>query len=108
MDQLLVLNFGEAARSSVWLEAAPILDSKREFLRAVYQAVLSNPRGFLEEYGQIDTNAIKDAIGVPKAREVAQHGRVPEPRSMAPNRTAVWQPAWPGSMIRSVLRRRKT
>jgi hypothetical protein len=73
VDQLLTLNFGERARGAVWLEAAPVHEGKRAFLEKVYQAVLANPSGFVEEYGQIDTNAIKDAIGVPKAREVAQH-----------------------------------
>jgi hypothetical protein len=33
--------------------------------------VLDNPSGFLEEFGLIDTDALKDTLGVPKSKEVA-------------------------------------
>jgi len=72
VDQLLALNWGEAARGKVRLVAAPIVDAKLLFLREVYRLVLANPSGFLGELGMIDTDALKDALGVPKAQEVAQ------------------------------------
>lgn len=77
VDQLLAANFGEDARGSVWLESAPLVDTQRESLMKVYDAILRNPGGFLEEFGQIDTDAIKDKIGVPKSQEIAEAGTTP-------------------------------
>ncbi len=74
VDQLLALNWGDAMRGKARLVAAPIRDAKLQFVREVYGAFLANPNGFLEESGQIDTDAIKDLLGVPKAAEVAQAG----------------------------------
>lgn len=69
VDQLLVLNFGEQARGKVWIQAAPIADVKQTFLRQVYTAILTNPNGFMEEYGRIDGAALMDSLGVPKVEE---------------------------------------
>ena len=86
VDQLLRVNFGPVAAGCVYLEASPIVDSKQQFLREVYKEVLANPSGFLEEYGQIDTNAIKDQLGVPKSKEIAQHGdQEAAPRAALPS-----------------------
>jgi hypothetical protein len=72
VDQLLVLNWGESARGTVRLVAAPIRDAKLAFFRTVYQALLTNPSGFLEEFGTIDRDSLKDSLGVPKLQEVTQ------------------------------------
>lgn len=71
VDQVLALNFGEEAMGKVRLAASPLVDTKLEFLRQVYTAVLTNPNGFLEEFGLIDTDALKDSLGVPRSEEVA-------------------------------------
>lgn len=82
VDQLLALNWGEEWRGKVWLEAAPIRDAKLAFLREVYQAVLANPGGFLEEFSTVDTDSLKDSLGVPKSDTVAQAGE--EPKAAVP------------------------
>ena len=69
VDQLLVLNFGEAARGAVWLNASPIRDTSKTFLKEIYRAVLAHDQGFMEEFGLLDMDALKDAIGVPKLQE---------------------------------------
>ncbi len=74
VDQVLGLNWGEAMRGRVRLQAAPIRDAKLAHLKDVYQAILTNPGGFLEEFGTLDTDAMKDALGLPKADTVAQAG----------------------------------
>src|SRR5574343_1237733 len=71
VDQVLWLNYGDEARGKVRLEAAPIIDEKLSFLREVYRSILANPSGFLEEFGMLDTDSLKDAIGVPKSDMVA-------------------------------------
>jgi len=78
VDQVLALNWGDGMRGKARLVAAPIRDAKLQFVREVYAAFLANPNGFLEESGQIDTDAIKDLLGVPKAAEVAQAGEARE------------------------------
>lgn len=77
VDQLLAVNFGEAARGQVWLASAPLVDTQRDILIAVYKAILTNPLGFIEEFGLIDTDAMKDKLGVPKSQEVADAGAEP-------------------------------
>ena len=74
VDHLLSVNYGPAAVGKVRLVASPLLDWKREFLKQVYTTFLANPAGFLEEGPQVDTDGLKDALGVPKASEVAQAG----------------------------------
>ncbi|MBN2024943.1 MAG: hypothetical protein JW809_19355 [Pirellulales bacterium] len=74
VDPLLTYNYGEAARGKVRLTPAPLSDKTLSFLREVYRAFLTNPSGFLEEYAQIDTDALKDKLGVPKSQEVADAG----------------------------------
>lgn len=69
VDQLLSINYGPAARGAVFLVAAPIRDAKLAFLREVYAAFLGNPAGFLEEFGLIDTEALKSMLGVPIATD---------------------------------------
>jgi len=70
VDQLLAINHGPAARGAVFLVAAPIRDAKLTFLREVYTAFLANPSGFLEEFGLIDTEALKALLGIPIATDV--------------------------------------
>lgn len=67
VDQLLSINHGPAARGAVFLVAAPIRDAKLAFLREVYAAFLANPSGFLEEFGLVDTEALKALLGIPIA-----------------------------------------
>jgi hypothetical protein len=69
VDQLLAINWGDEARGTVRLVAAPIQDTKRAFLREVYKHVLTDPSGFLEEFGALDTEALRDALGVPSLDE---------------------------------------
>jgi len=69
VDQLLAINWGDAARGTVKLIPSPIQDSKRLFLSAVYKAVLANPSGFLEEFGEMDTSSLRHSLGVPSLEE---------------------------------------
>lgn len=69
VDQLLALNFGDAWRGVVRLVASPIVDERLSFLKEVYTAVLTNPSGFLEEWGTLDTDSMKELLGVPKSEE---------------------------------------
>jgi len=76
VDQLLAINWGESYRGKARLVAAPIRDAKLQYAKEVYTAFLTDPNGFLEESGQIDTDAIKDLLGIPKADKTAQAGDV--------------------------------
>ncbi len=82
VDIVLVQNFGEEARGTIRLVASPIEDEKRLVLREVYGKILDDPSAALEEVAMIDTDAIKDKLGVPKRTEVAQAGEtgdLPDP-----------------------------
>lgn len=71
VDQLLALNYGPDARGAVRIEPGAIIDSQKVFMRDLYKLILSNPQAMIMELGMIDTDAMKDSIGVPKATEVA-------------------------------------
>jgi len=71
VDRFLVLNYGEQMRGKVWLESAPLVNEKLQMLKTVYASILTNPQGFAEEFDQIDTDSLKDLIGIPKSKEVA-------------------------------------
>jgi hypothetical protein len=69
LDDLLAVNFGEAYRGKARLKPSPIADDSKQIIKELYAAILANPTGFMEEYGMIDTNAIKDLLKIPKHQE---------------------------------------
>jgi len=69
VDQLLALNWGEEARGSVWIVQSPLVDQNLSYLRDVYELILKNPSGFVEEYGKIDTSSLKDLLRIPSTTE---------------------------------------
>lgn len=71
VDQLLAINFGDDKRGTIRLVAAPLADQKRAYLQEVYAEILKNPTGFLEELQNLNTDGLKDTLGIPKATEVA-------------------------------------
>lgn len=81
VDQLLALNWGEETRGTVKLVAMPIVDTKLQMLKDIYQAILSNPMGYLDEKGLIDTAGIRDALGIPTQEETTE-GTEPIPAGM--------------------------
>lgn len=74
LDRLLVMNWGEEARGTIRLLAAPLADDMRAYLRSIYEKLLTSPQGFAEEFPNIDTDSLKDSIGIPKSEEVADTG----------------------------------
>jgi hypothetical protein len=68
---LLALNFGEDAREAVKVVPSPVVDDKKTFLREIVRTLLANP-GYLAQFlADTDTDALMDALGLPKAQEVA-------------------------------------
>lgn len=72
VDQLLVMNYGPDAEGTVYLMPSPIADEAKLFLRELYKAIVTNAQGFMEEFGTIDTDALKDRLGIPKSTEIAR------------------------------------
>lgn len=84
VNRVLTQNFGPKAANTVRLVAAPIQDENRAVLKDVYAEILKNPTGAMEEMGKIDTDQIKDQLGVPKSAEVAQFGETGDPEPAIP------------------------
>lgn len=84
VDQLLALNFGESARGTVRLEAVPLADAKIALIRELYTALLTNPIGFVEEFGTLDTRAMKEALGLPVKDDESFLTDELEPRPVPP------------------------
>jgi hypothetical protein len=74
VNKLLTLNFGEDAKNTIRLVASPIVDKKLAYMQSIYTEILTNAQGFAEEYGLIDTDALKDALNIPKSKQIASPG----------------------------------
>lgn len=71
LDQLLALNFGDDARNTIRVVASPLVDEKLAFFRELYKLVLAHPTASMDAFDELDIDALMDALGVPKASEVA-------------------------------------
>jgi hypothetical protein len=71
VDQLLAINWGEAARGTVRLVASPLADERIAFFRSIYQSLLSNPAGFADASGAVDLRAIVQAVGLPVSSDAS-------------------------------------
>lgn len=64
IEPLLVMNFGQAARRKAKLEIAPVADNTKDFLKILYQSLLSGPSGSIE-LAKLDSQALRDQLGIP-------------------------------------------
>jgi hypothetical protein len=71
VNQLLRYNFGVAYNNKVRLVASPLSNEKIDWLRGLYQSILTNPQGFASEFPNLDVDSLKDMLGVPKSKEIA-------------------------------------
>lgn len=74
VDQLLALNFGEEARGSVRVVAAPLSDERALFFQEVYKQVLGHPTESPAAIDVLDMDGLMDSLGLPKTEEVVQPG----------------------------------
>lgn len=65
VNKLLAFNYGEEYINSVYIVPAPILNSTIKILTDVYQKILDDPQGLLEEMDYIDKESIKSELGIP-------------------------------------------
>lgn len=79
VDQLLVYNWGPDMAGRAWVVPNPIIDAEQEFFRRVYEGLLVNPLSFDAMVEGIDTDALTDAVKIPKLkRDISAEGD-PEP-----------------------------
>ncbi len=65
VNDILILNFGEETQNSVWIKPAPIADAKRALLIQLYTTFLRSPDVLLQEYANLDTEAIAEQLQLP-------------------------------------------
>lgn len=63
VDQLLALNFGEKMQGKVRLVCTPLVDLQVEYLRDLYKLIFGTASA--TELAQIDTETLKERLGVP-------------------------------------------
>jgi hypothetical protein len=71
VSRVMAANFGPETAKKVRIVPAPLTDSALSTLQAIYTTILTNPQGMAEEFGTIDTDALKDRLKIPKSAEVA-------------------------------------
>jgi len=65
IDDILVLNFGESARGSVWMTPAKLTDDNVATDMAIIEGVITNPDGLGTKFlTQVDLNPIADRRGI--------------------------------------------
>jgi len=42
-----------------------LADTEKEYLKQLYQAMITNPEGFLQEIDNIDLEAVRERLGIP-------------------------------------------
>jgi hypothetical protein len=72
VDQILALNYGEDARGTVRLVAAPLVNIKLVFFREVLKKLLEKDAALMELYQMLDIDGLLDMLGLPKSEEVVQ------------------------------------
>lgn len=78
VDTLLEQNWGAELRGKVYLVPAPLVDAQLAFLRDLYKLIMTNAATVLDEMPTINTDQLKEHLGVPKSEETAQAGETPE------------------------------
>ena len=75
VNQLLRLNWGASAENTVWIASSPIANGQREYLKGIYDKLLTNPEVSAEEFDVIDRLAIRDQLNIPtKTQEETVEG----------------------------------
>jgi len=65
VDQLMVLNYGQEFKGTVKLEISPIADDKKDTIKQIYLAALTNPVTSGGLISNIDLQAIQDQLEIP-------------------------------------------
>lgn len=66
VNRLLELNAGSSMRGKVWIEVAPITHDNSEFIRTIYQSLLSSPDAGYAITSRIDQDSLTELSGIPK------------------------------------------
>lgn len=91
VDQLVRANYGPGYDGKVYIQPAPIADLERERLISMYERLLSDPNALMLELGMIDTEAMRDRIGVPTLPNLPGTHDAPGTASMYETAPAVAQ-----------------
>lgn len=72
VDDLLAVNFGDRAKGTVRIKIGSLSDADKRFFREIFRVLLTSPAtvDLLTEIADVD--AMADAAGIPKAREVIE------------------------------------
>lgn len=87
VDHLLRLNWGPDFEGTVKIVPSALADEEKAYLKSLYQSIITNPEGFLQEIDQIDLPAIRDRLGIPNVPEVPDAPSVMDLLKGQPNAT---------------------
>jgi hypothetical protein len=66
VDQILRLNYGESAQGAVKVVATPLDDQTKSKMWSLYDKILSQPDGMMQELDAIDIDEVAEILGVPR------------------------------------------
>ena len=95
IDQLLVINYGEEARGSVWVVVEEIDREKKKLLQEIVKATIGNPTNVDLLLEQADMEAIYEIVGLPPAKDLAEQIKRDEERRLNPPPPPVMVPQPP-------------
>ena len=65
INQLLILNWGEKAKGTVYIDKAPLVDSRFSTLKEIYRLIIQSPETIISETQQINLKALRDELAIP-------------------------------------------
>lgn len=95
VDKMLARNFGEQARGTAIVKAAPLVDEDKAFIRKLVETVLVNPANVDLLTAVVDMDAAMDQTGVPRR---VMSGTAPGALPLTPDSQA-------GQMVAEIYRR---
>ena len=83
VNNFLRINWGPEAVGTVWIEVAPLVDSKFTTVKAIYDRILANPDVVKKEYNNIDIDNMREELSIPT--EKVGEAEVDLSKPMLPN-----------------------
>lgn len=77
VDEMLALNFGEAARGTVWISPREVVDERRATMSLLLQSALSDPMLRGELFERIDKDSLFQWAGVKMMEDARPWGDMP-------------------------------
>jgi hypothetical protein len=86
VNTLLRLNYGEEAEGSVFIQVAPLVDSRLSIVKDVYRLLMQNPQSLVREMASLDRAALRLELNLPSIPDAEAETILEEERELTKER----------------------